>query len=227
MPGTLYVVGTPIGNLSDITLRALETLRAVDIIACENRNHHLKLLNHFEIKKRIIEVSPANEKNSAAGIVKLLQEGNDIALVSDAGTPGLSDPGGLVVDSVRLAGLPVIPIPGPSALASLFSVAGMPGKRILFLGFLSKKSGKLEKELTAWKDTDTDMTIILYVSPYQVKKVLESINKTLGNVEILVGREMTKAHEEYLRGPVEAILQHDFPEKGEFSLAVSIRKSRE
>lgn len=218
MPGTLYVVATPIGNLADITLRALEVLRAVDIIACENRNHHLKLLSHYAIHKRLIEVSPASEKNSAPGIVKLLQEGNSIALVSDAGTPGLSDPGSLVVDCVRKAGLSVLPVPGPSALAGLFSVSGMPGGQILFLGFLSKKTGRLEKDLAAWKDSG--MTLVIYVSPYQIKKVLESINRILGDVEIIVGREMTKAHEQYLRGTVCEILEQGFPEKGEFSLAI-------
>ncbi len=223
MSGTLYVVGTPIGNLEDITLRALETLKSVDIIACENRNHHLKLLSHFNIKKRLIEVSPANEKNSAPGIIKLLDEGHNIALVSDAGTPGISDPGQMVVSAVSETEHAVIPVPGVSALATLFSISGMSGKRILFLGFLSKKPGKLEKELERYKDSET--TVILYASPYQIKKVLESINKILGNVEILIGREMTKVHEQYMRGTAQELLEHDFPEKGEFSLALSLGKS--
>ena len=218
MDGTLYIVTTPIGNLSDITLRALETLKAVDVIACENRDRHIKLLNHYEIKKHLIEYSPANEVNSSKGIIRLLRDGKNIALVSDAGAPGVSDPGRVLASEAAKEGIKVVPIPGVSALTTILSVAGLSGKHIVFIGFLPKTSGKLTRELEQYKGSGS--VVVLFESQYRIKKLLDYINNIYGNVEIIVGREMTKVNESFLRGQVSEVLAMDFPEKGEFTLAV-------
>lgn len=224
MSGKLFIVGTPIGNLGDITLRALETLKSVDMIACENRDRHLKLLNHFEIKKKLLEYSPANEVNSAKGIVKLLLEGKNIALVSDAGMPGISDPGMILVDSAYQNEIEVVVIPGVSALSALISMSGYRADAVLFLGFLSKKEGKIKKELRLY--TDFEGIIVIYVSQYQIKKLLEMINIIYGNVEIIIGREITKVNEEWIKGKVLEIIEKGFEEKGEFSLGIIKNNSK-
>jgi 16S rRNA (cytidine1402-2'-O)-methyltransferase len=218
MNGTLYVVATPIGNLEDITLRAVSTLKNVDVIACENRERHIKLLNHLGIKKHIIEYSPANERNSAKGIIKLLMEGKNIALASDAGVPAVSDPGKILVEEARKEGIKIIPVPGPSALTTLISVSGMSAESVVFLGFLSKSPGKQAKELLKYKNIET--VIVLFVSQYRIKNILSIINKTLGNVEIIIGREMTKINEEFISGRVSELIDREFMEKGEFTVAV-------
>lgn len=218
MSGTLYVVATPIGNLSDISPRALDVLKSVNVIACENRQRHVKLLNHYEIKKRTIDYSPANERNSAKGIMKLLETGQNVALVSDAGTPGISDPGRLLVSMAREVNYEVVPIPGASALTALISVSGFPANPLVFLGFLSKKQGKMERELGQFRDIEC--TIALYSSSYQIKKVLAAINNIFNNAEIIIGREMTKANEEWIQGTASSILENGLTEKGEFALAI-------
>ncbi len=218
MSGTLFVVATPIGNLADITLRALEVLKAADVIACENRERHLKLLNHYGIHKRLIEYSPANERNSANGIVKLLQSGQSVALVTDAGVPGVSDPGRFAVEEARKNGMAVVPVPGPSALTTLLSVCGFSGGTVVFAGFLSKSEGKIRKELYKYKELDC--TLVLYVSSHQIRKVLGQIQQIFGNAEILMGREMTKANEEFRTGTAERLLEGPLEERGEFTLAV-------
>ncbi|MEJ5285310.1 MAG: 16S rRNA (cytidine(1402)-2'-O)-methyltransferase [Brevinematia bacterium] len=217
MAGKLYVVATPIGNLKDITLRALETLKEVDIIACENANRHLKLLSHFEIKKRVIEYSPKNEEQSANGILKLILEGKNIALVSDAGTPLISDPGKKLISLLKEKGVKIIPIPGVSALTTIMSIANFPAKNIIFLGFLPKTEGKIKKELT--KFIDIEATIVFFTSSYQIKKILDIINKIYGNVEIIIGREMTKENEEFIQGHLQDIVNTGFKELGEFTVA--------
>jgi 16S rRNA (cytidine1402-2'-O)-methyltransferase len=218
MTGTLYVVATPIGNLEDITLRAINTLKNVDIIACENRERHIKLLNHLGIKKHIIVYSPANERNSAKGIIKLLQEGKNVALASDAGVPAISDPGKILAEEARKEGIKIVPIPGVSALTTLISVSGMSAESIVFLGFLAKSPGKQQKELLKYKNIEA--VIVLFVSQYRIKNILTIINKTFGNVEIIIGREMTKINEEFISGPVNEIIDREFMEKGEFTVAV-------
>jgi 16S rRNA (cytidine1402-2'-O)-methyltransferase len=215
--GTLYIVATPIGHLSDISDRALTTLRMVDVIACENRDRHVKLLNHYAIKKRTIEYSPANEKNSAKGIVEMLFSGQNVALVSDAGVPGLSDPGKVLVSTAREKGVHIVPIPGPSALTTLLSVSGFPCSRVAFLGFLPKTPGKQEKELRLFQNIET--VVVLFSSQYHIKKILAIINKIYGNVEIIIGREMTKMNEEFLSGKLEDVVESEITEKGEFTLA--------
>ncbi len=221
MNGVLYVVATPIGNLGDITLRALEVLKSVDSIACENKERHIKLLNHYGIKKHLLVYSPANEKNSARGIVKLLLEGKSIALVSDAGIPALSDPGAFVIEEARNNGIKVIPLPGASALTTLLAASGIPAKRIVFLGFLPKAAGKQEKELKEYKGFNGG--IILFTPQYHIKKILSVVNKIFGNVEIIIGREMTKLNEEYIHGKIEDIIGKGFEERGEFTLLINNR----
>jgi 16S rRNA (cytidine1402-2'-O)-methyltransferase len=217
MKGKLYVVATPLGNLKDITLRALETLKEVDIIACENAERHLKLLNYYNIKKRIFEYSPKNEDSSAKGILKELLNGKNVALVSDAGTPLISDPGKSVVKIARENGIEIIPIPGPSALTSILSVTHFPQKDVIFLGFLPKSEGKIKKVLN--KYLSCDGILVLFSSPHSVKKILKIINKIYGDVEIIIGREMTKENEEFISGKIQSILDKNFNEKGEFTIA--------
>jgi len=219
---TLYIVATPIGNLKDITLRALETLREVDLVAAEDTRHTLQLLNAHGIVKRLISCRAANEANSADGIVKLLSEGQSIAYCTDAGTPGLSDPGAVLVARVRQAGYAVVPLPGPSALATLISVGGFGGRTITFEGFLSVKSGKRQRrvdELLARREA-----FILYESPFRIVKLLQAIADTEPERKVLVAREMTKSHEEFVPGTALAVL-NDLKGrpiiKGEFAVLVS------
>lgn len=217
MAGKLYIVATPIGNLNDITLRAIETLKDVDIVACENKERHLKLLSHFDIQKRLFEYSPANEENVAKGIVKEIIAGKNVALVSDAGTPLISDPGKKLITLARKNNIQIIPIPGVSALSTILSISNFPAKSVIFLGFLPKREGKITKELEKFKDIE--VTIVLFSSSFQIKKILILINKIFGNVEIIIGREMTKQNEEFIIGNIENIINKGFNEKGEFTLA--------
>lgn len=218
----LYVIGTPIGNLSDMTFRAVETLKNVDYVAAEDTRHTLNLLNHFEIKKPLISCRAQNEKFVAQKIIKLLDEGSSIAYASDAGTPGISDPGAVLVDCVRNAGHDVVPLPGASAFATLVSVAGSGGKTIIFEGFLSPKPGKRKnrlKELLATGDA-----IVIYESPYRITKLLTDISDIDSTRRVVVGRELTKIHEEIISGSSQE-LKDDFSNrasiKGEFAIFIS------
>jgi 16S rRNA (cytidine1402-2'-O)-methyltransferase len=223
--GCLYIVATPIGNLQDITLRALDILRTVDRIACEDTRHTLKLLNSFSISKKLISCRSGNEEKAAERIISMLDEGLSAAYVSDAGTPGLSDPGGRLVRAVRDSGYPVIPIPGPSAFASLVSVAAFPDKAVTFEGFLSPKPGRRRKRLRELLERQE--AVIIYESPFRIIKLLTDIADLFPEREILVGREMTKIHEEFLEGPVNEVLEllnGRENVKGEFSVLVSGKK---
>ena len=185
----LYIVGTPIGNLDDITFRAIETFKKVDFIACEDTRHTLQLLNHFEIKKPLISCRAQNEKVAGEKIVQLLKEGHSVAYASDAGTPGISDPGAVLVDIVRDAGFRVTPIPGASAFATLISAAGSGGKTLIFEGFLSPKPGRRRsrlKELLATGDA-----VIIYESPFRITKLLSDIADIDSERRVVVGRELT------------------------------------
>ena len=216
------MVATPIGNLEDITYRAVETLRSVDVIACEDTRHTQVLLTHFEINKRLIACHAHNEINSAQGIVNLLGEGKDVAFVSDAGTPGISDPGARVVSAVRSAGFPVVPIPGVSAVATLVSVAGYVGKTFTFEGFLSPRKGRRTKRLEALLARNE--AFILYESPFRIVKTLEEIAQLDSTRTVVAGRGMTKEFEEFLQGragEVAALLSERQAIKGEFALLVA------
>ena len=216
----LFMVATPIGNLADITLRALETLREVDYIACEDSRHTQKLLNHYQIKKPLLACHAHNERQSAAGLIKLLNEGKNIAYCSDAGTPAVSDPGARLVDSVLAAGHEVEPIPGVSALATLLSVSNVLDE-VLFAGFLPQKGAKRVTLLQSY--LATPYNIVLYESPYRVLKLLEELNTLCPSRKLIVGREMTKFHSEFWRGTVAEIYENIQNKKimGEFSLLIA------
>jgi len=218
----LYVVGTPIGNLGDITFRAVETLKNVDYIAAEDTRHTLQLLNHFEIKKPLISCRAQNERQVAPSIIKLLNEGHDVAYASDAGTPGVSDPGSVLVDCVREAGFNVVPIPGPAAFATLVSVAGSGGKTLVFEGFLSPKPGRRRSRLKELMDTGN--AVVIYESPFRITKLLSDIADIQGDRRIVVGRELTKLHEEITSGTAKELFD-DYSSrqsiKGEFAVFIS------
>ena len=222
----LYIVATPIGNLGDITYRAIETLKSVDFVAAEDTRHTLQLLNHFEIKKPMISCRAQNEAEVSKKIIALLEDGKSVAFASDAGTPGISDPGAVLVTEVRKAGFNVVPIPGASAFATLVSVAGTGGKTIIFEGFLSPKSGRRKnrvKELLL-----TGAAFILYESPYRIVKLLTDIADIDSDRRVVVGRELTKLHEEIVDGTAKEV-QENFASRtkilGEFAIFVSGTKN--
>ncbi len=222
------MVATPIGNLEDITYRAVQTLRSVDVIACEDTRHTQQLLNHYEISKRLIACHAHNEINSAKGIVELLANGLDVAFVSDAGTPGISDPGARVVTAVRQAGFPVVPIPGPSAVAALVSVAGFVGKSFTFEGFLSPRKGRRTKRLAQLLEREE--AFIIYESPFRIVKTLQEIALLDATRNLVAGREMTKKFEEFLQGTaaeVASILAGRDAIKGEFAVLVAPKQACE
>ena len=224
---TLYIVGTPIGNLGDITYRAVETLKNVDVVAAEDTRHTLQLLTHLEIRKPLISCRAQNEKIAAQKIIQLMDEGKNIAFASDAGTPGISDPGAILAGLVRKAGHSVVPIPGPSAFATLASVAGAGGKTLIFEGFLSPKPGKRRSRLKELLSTED--AIVLYESPFRIVKLLTDIADIDNNRRVVVGRELTKLHVEIVEGTA-AELRDDFTSrasiKGEFAVFISgIKKS--
>lgn len=205
-----------------MTYRAVETLKNVDYVAAEDTRHTLQLLNHFEIKKPLISCRTQNEKFAAEKIVKLLDEGNSVAYASDAGTPGISDPGAVLVDCVREGGHNVVPIPGASAFATLISVAGSGGKTLIFEGFLSPKPGKRRSRLRELMSTGD--AIIIYESPFRITKLLSDIADIDSTRRVVVGRELTKLHEEIISGSAEE-LRDDFTNrpsiKGEFAIFIS------
>ena len=222
----LFIVATPIGNLGDITYRAIETLKSVDYVAAEDTRHTLQLLNHFEIKKPLISCRAQNEAEVSKKIIALMEEGKSIAFASDAGTPGISDPGAVLVSEVRKAGFTVVPIPGASAFATLVSVAGTGGKTIIFEGFLSPKPGRRKnrvKELLL-----TGAAFVLYESPFRIVKLLNDIADIDSNRRVVVGRELTKLHEEIVDGTAKEVYD-DFASRtkilGEFAIFVSGNKN--
>lgn len=222
---TLYIVGTPIGNLGDITFRAVETFKSVDVVAAEDTRHTLQLLNHLEIKKPLISCRAQNEEFASEKIIKLLDEGQTVAYASDAGTPGISDPGAVLAGLARKAGHTVVPIPGPSAFATLVSVAGAGGKTLIFEGFLSPKPGRRRtrlRELLATGDA-----VILYESPFRIVKLLTDIADIESTRRVVVGRELTKLHEEIIEGTA-AEMRDEFAGRskilGEFAVFISGNK---
>jgi 16S rRNA (cytidine1402-2'-O)-methyltransferase len=222
--GSLFIAATPIGNLKDITLRTLECLRAADVIACEDTRHSLKLLNHYDIRKPLVSCHSHNEEESASRVLALLKGGKNVVYISDAGTPGLSDPGQRLVRRVRDAGVSVIPLPGPSAFAALVSVSGFVGKTLVFEGFLSPKPGRRRSRLKELLGQDGPF--VLYESVHRVIKLVGDIADLEPERLVLIGREMTKEFEEYLEGPAGEILARFTGEnlKGEFSVLVFGRK---
>lgn len=219
---TLYIVATPIGNLEDITIRAINVLKSVDVIACEDTRHTSVLLNHYDIKKRLIACHSYNESESAKGILDLLDQGLNIAYCSDAGTPGISDPGSRLVEYVRGESThSIVPIPGASASISLVSVAGNIGKTFTFEGFLSPKKGRRDKRVREL--VERGECFIIYESPFRVVKLLEEISGIENIKKIVCARELTKTHEEILSGTVSevlSVLKAKPAVKGEFAIAI-------
>lgn len=221
MAGTLYIVATPIGNLDDITLRALKTLNDVDLIAAEDTRHTRKLLTHFKIRTKLVSYFQGKEHEKAEGIIAALKGGSNVALVTDAGTPCISDPGYPLLVRAIEEGVDVVPIPGPSALAAAISAAGLPTDAFTFVGFLPDKPGKRRKrieELSA-----IEHTIILYVSKYKAERVIEECLEVLGDRHACLCRELTKVHEEFIRAPLSELLTHiqKNPPKGEMTLVIA------
>jgi 16S rRNA (cytidine1402-2'-O)-methyltransferase len=195
--GTLFVVATPIGNLEDITARALRVLREVSLIACEDTRRTRALLSHFDIHTPTVSYYEHNKLARGPQIIRRLQEGQSVALVTDAGTPGISDPGFLLVREARAAGVPVVPVPGPAAVVAALSAAGVPADRFVFDGFPPVKPGRRLNRLAALRDLDT--TVVLYESPHRILATLEAIGAVFGEREIVVARELTKQFEEIVR----------------------------
>lgn len=219
--GTLYIVATPIGNLGDITLRALETLKSVDAVLCEDTRVTGKLLAHYEIKKPMLSCHEHTDDRKLGQIIERLQRGESLAFVSDAGTPGLSDPGNKLVSLAAAVDVPVVPIPGASALAALVSVAGIDMREFTFLGFPPHKKGRetFFKQVAA-----NEMPVMYYESPHRVMKNLELLETLAPEKNIIVGRELTKMFEEIRRGSLADILTYyrgnDAKIKGEFVIIV-------
>jgi 16S rRNA (cytidine1402-2'-O)-methyltransferase len=220
MAGILYIVATPIGNLEDITLRALHILKEVDLIAAEDTRHTQTLLRHYDIRTRLTSYHDHNERTKAQPLVQGLLSGKNIALLSDAGTPAISDPGyRLVVEAIR-AGVRVVPLPGASALAAVLSASGLPTDRFVFEGFLPAKRQERKAKLQMLRPESR--TLVFYEAPHRLKESLADMEQIFGDRPIIIGREISKVHEEFLRGTIRE-LTHRIAEqsvKGEITIVV-------
>ena len=214
MAGKLYLIATPIGNLKDITYRAVEILKEVDVIAAEDTRHSLKLLNYLEISKPMISYHRHNEDTKTTELIKILKEGKSIGLITDAGTPGISDPGEEVVKEAIKEQIEVIPIPGACALINALIASGLGTKEFTFYGFLP-----LDKKLRNEKFEDIqkqNKTIIFYEAPHRLIKTLQEMEQRLGNIEVVLAKELTKIHEKLIRGTIEKVLETLEDVKGEY-----------
>jgi len=219
--GCLYLVGTPIGNLEDITLRALRILKEVDQIACEDTRHTQKLLTHYDIHKPLVSYHEHNELTRAPELVVALEQGAKIALVSDAGMPLVSDPGHRLVTLCLRHRIAVVPIPGPSALLAALSASGLPNEEFLFIGFLPARSGERRRALERLRIEER--TIILYEAPHRVAECVADAREVLGNRSACIAREVTKLHEEFRRGKLSELSTSldERPARGEITLLIS------
>ena len=219
--GTLYIVATPIGNLDDITLRALRVLGSVDLIAAEDTRHTRKLLTHFDISRPLLSYHDHNKVPQAQRLLCLLQEGRRIALVTDAGTPGIADPAYHLLQVLLPHDIPVVPIPGPSAAIAALSVSGLPMNRFVFEGFLPVKSGRRRQRLEALREESR--TVVLYESPHRFLKLLRELVEHFGaERRVVVARELTKHYEEVMRGTAASLLEswQGRSVRGEFTVIV-------
>jgi len=218
--GILYIVSTPIGNLGDISLRAIETLQKVDLILAEDTRRTGILLKSLKIKKNLLSFYEHNESARIPQVIDFLKKGQNLALVSDAGTPTISDPGFKLIREAITQGLKIESIPGASAALAALVVSGLPTDKFIFLGYLPKKQGKATKIIK--QIADLDFTIILFESPKRLLRNLKLLKDLLGNKSTVVARELTKLHEEYLRGDIEDIIEHfkKNPIKGEITLII-------
>ncbi len=225
MLGKLYIVATPIGNLEDITLRAIRILKEVDIIAAEDTRHTLKLLNHLEISKPLISYHRHNEEERSEDLIKYLKEGKNIALVSDAGTPVISDPGEEVIKEAIKEGIEIIPIPGACALINALIVSGFNAKEFIFIGFLPLNN-KLRKEKMEEIKNETK-TIIIYEAPHKLKTTLEEFKENIPERNIVLAKELTKIHESFYRGKASELLEICDNVKGEFIIVIEGAEKKE
>lgn len=204
MPGTLYVVATPIGNLEDLTHRATRILQEVDLIACEDTRHTRKLLNHYGIKTKTVSYHEHNEREQALKLIEAIKSGTNVAVVSDAGTPGISDPGFRVVNAALEQGVEVVPVPGPTALISALVASGLPSDEFFFGGFLPARSTARRKRLAELTTLQT--TLVFYEAPHRIIETLKDARAVLGEREAVVARELTKLHEEIRRGKLSELV---------------------
>ena len=218
MSGTLYIVVTPIGNLEDITLRALRVLREADLIACEDTRHTRKLLAHHQISKPTVSYHEHNERERSAELIKKLETGVNVALVSDAGTPLVSDPGFRIVREAIDRNISVVPVPGPSAILGALSASGLPAHEFAFFGFLPARRGARRTRLAELAKIES--TLVFYEAPHRILDTIADAKEIFGNRECVVARELTKLHEEFVRG---SLSQPDLPEsaaRGEIVLII-------
>jgi 16S rRNA (cytidine1402-2'-O)-methyltransferase len=218
--GCLYLVGTPIGNLEDITLRALRILKEVDLIACEDTRHTQKLLSHYNISKTLVSYHEHNEMTRSPELLIKLEDGAKIALVSDAGMPLVSDPGYRLVTLCVRHKIPVVPVPGPSAMLAALAGSGLPGEEFLFVGFLPQRSGERRRMLERLRIEER--TIILYEAPHRIVESIADAREILGDRPACIAREVTKLHEEFLRGKLSQLGESlsERPARGEITLVV-------
>jgi len=226
MEGKIYLIATPIGNLEDITLRALRILKEVDLIAAEDTRHTLKLLNHFDIKKSLISYHRHNEETKTDEIIKQVKQGKTVAVVSDAGTPGISDPGEEIVKEAIKENIEIIPVPGACALINALIISGLNTKEFSFLGFLSIHQ-KIKKQQLEKIKKETK-TVILYEAPHKLLKTLRDILEVIGDQEIVVVKELTKIHEKVYRGKISEVLEELGENiKGEFVILIPREQKEE
>lgn len=218
MSGILYLVATPIGNLEDITFRAINILKEVDLIVAEDTRHTLKLLNHYEISKPLISYHRHNEEIKVEGLIEKLKEGQNIAVVSDAGTPAICDPGEVIVKKALKENIKVIPIPGACAFVNALVASGLDTKEFVFYGFLSINKKIRKEKLEQIKKENK--TIILYEAPHKLKNTLEDLEEILENRKIVIARELTKIHEEFIKGTAKEILEKYTEPKGEHVIII-------
>ena len=221
-PGTLYLVSTPIGNLEDITLRALRILKEVDLIAAEDTRQTRRLLKHYEIKTALTSYFEGNQRTKSEKLVTRLKAGESVALVSDAGTPTISDPGYPLLQACIAESVQIVPIPGPSAILAAAAVSGLPLHNFIFEGFLSPKSGKRKRQLTQL--ADEERTLILFESPHRLCRFLEDALAVMGEREIVITRELTKRFEEIFRGSISQALEkfRSTEPRGEFTIVIGV-----
>jgi len=219
-PGTLYLVATPIGNLEDITLRALRTLKECDVIAAEDTRHTGQLLKHFGFSRPLLSYFQFNEAKRSQEIIERLRRGETVALVTDSGSPGISDPGERVVKAALAAGFRVEPVPGACALVAALTAGGLPTEEYHFVGFLPHKSGQRRKKLEELRSFAG--TLVLYESPYRIEKLLAELNEVFPGRSVVLARELTKKFEEFLRGTPAQLLEvaKKRPLKGEFVVLI-------
>lgn len=223
MPGKLYLVATPIGNLQDISLRAVEILRFVDFIACEDTRHSQKLLNHLGIKKKLISYHEHNEVGRADELIQLMKDGASVALISDAGTPAINDPGYRVVIRAIDVGIEVVSIPGPSAVITALAASALPTDAFFFGGFLPSRKGERRARLRELRDIPG--TLVFYEAPHRIGAALTDCLDELGDREAVIARELTKIHEEFVRGPLSSLIREFSRQKPKGEIVILIDRA--